>query len=142
MGRGEKLMSEKTLCIIKPDAVANNFVDQINEMIELKGLSILKSKKTDISPEIAKRFYAEHTEKPFFNELVNFITSGPAVVQILEGDSCILAYRSLMGATNPEEAEEGTIRKKFAESISKNAVHGSDSPESADREIEIMSALF
>lgn len=142
MDRGEKLMSEKTLCIIKPDAVANNFVDQINEMIELKGLSILKSKKTDISPEIAKRFYAEHTEKPFFNELVNFITSGPAVVQILEGDSCILAYRSLMGATNPEEAEEGTIRKKFAESISKNAVHGSDSPESADREIEIMSALF
>ena len=135
-------MSEKTLCIIKPDAVANNFVDQINEMIESKGLSILKSKKTDISPEIAKRFYAEHTEKPFFNELVNFITSGPAVVQILEGDSCILAYRSLMGATNPEEAEEGTIRKKFAESISKNAVHGSDSPESADREIEIMSALF
>ena len=135
-------MSEKTLCIIKPDAVANNFVDQINEMIESKGLSILKSKKTDISPEIAKQFYAEHSEKPFFNELVNFITSGPAVVQILEGDSCILAYRSLMGATNPEEAEEGTIRKKFAESISKNAVHGSDSPESADREIEIMSALF
>ncbi len=142
MDRGEQLMSEKTLCIIKPDAVANNFVDQINEMIESKGLSILKSKKTDISPEIAKRFYAEHKEKPFFNELVNFITSGPAVVQILEGDSCILAYRSLMGATNPEEAEEGTIRKKFAESISKNAVHGSDSPESADREIEIMSALF
>jgi len=142
MDRGEQLMSEKTLCIIKPDAVANNFVDQINEMIELKGLSILKSKKTDISPEIAKQFYAEHSEKPFFNELVNFITSGPAVVQILEGDSCILAYRSLMGATNPEEAEEGTIRKKFAESISKNAVHGSDSPESADREIEIMSALF
>tara|TARA_B100000161_G_scaffold219063_1_gene164194 strand:- start:192 stop:620 length:429 start_codon:yes stop_codon:yes gene_type:complete len=142
MDRGEQLMSEKTLCIIKPDAVANNFVDQINEMIESKGLSILKSKKTDISPEIAKQFYAEHSEKPFFNELVNFITSGPAVVQILEGDSCILNYRSLMGATNPEEAEEGTIRKKFAESISKNAVHGSDSPESADREIEIMSALF
>ena len=135
-------MAEKTLCIIKPDAVANNFVVQINEMIESKGLSILKSKKTDISPEIAKQFYAEHSEKPFFNELVNFITSGPAVVQILEGDSCILSYRSLMGATNPEEAEEGTIRKKFAESISKNAVHGSDSPESADREIEIMSALF
>ncbi|MDC3019259.1 nucleoside-diphosphate kinase [Gammaproteobacteria bacterium] len=135
-------MSEKTLCIIKPDAVENNFVDQINEMIESKGLSILKSKKTNISSEIAEQFYAEHSEKPFFNELVDFITSGPAVVQILEGDACITSYRSLMGATNPEEAEEGTIRKKFAESISKNAVHGSDSPESADREIEIMSALF
>ena len=135
-------MSEKTLCIIKPDAVENNFVDQINEMIESKGLSILKSKKTNISSEVAKKFYAEHSEKPFFNELVDFITSGPAVVQILEGDACITSYRSLMGATNPEEAEEGTIRKKFAESISKNAVHGSDSPESADREIEIMSALF
>ena len=135
-------MSEKTLCIIKPDAVENNFVDQINEMIEAKGLTILKSKKTNISSETAKQFYAEHSEKPFFNELVDFITSGPAVVQILEGDACITSYRSLMGATNPEEAEEGTIRKKFAESISKNAVHGSDSPESADREIEIMSALF
>ena len=135
-------MSEKTLCIIKPDAVENNFVDQINEMIESKGLTILKSKKTNISSKTAKQFYAEHSEKPFFNQLVDFITSGPAVVQILEGDACITSYRSLMGATNPEEAEEGTIRKKFAESISKNAVHGSDSPESADREIEIMSALF
>ena len=142
MDRGERLMSEKTLCIIKPDAVENNFVDQINEMIESNGLSILKSKKTNISSEIAKQFYAEHSEKSFFNELVNFITSGPAVIQILEGDSCIKNYRSLMGSTNPEEAEDGTIRKKFAESISKNAVHGSDSPESADREIEIMSALF
>ena len=135
-------MSEKTLCIIKPDAVENNFVDQINEMIESNGLNILKSKKTNISSEIAEQFYAEHSEKPFFNELVDFITSGPAVVQFLEGDACITSYRSLMGATNPEEAEERTIRKKFAESISKNAVHGSDSPESADREIEIMSALF
>tara|TARA_B100000900_G_scaffold392839_1_gene388722 strand:+ start:1318 stop:1725 length:408 start_codon:yes stop_codon:yes gene_type:complete len=135
-------MSEKTLCIIKPDAVANNFVDQINEMIESKGLAILKSKRTNISPEIAKQFYAEHSEKPFFEELVNFITSGPAVIQILEGDSCITNYRNLMGATNPADAEEGTIRKRFAESISKNAVHGSDSPKSADREIEIMSVLF
>ena len=142
MDRGERLMSEKTLCIIKPDAVANNFVDQINEMIQSNGLSILKSKKIDISPEIAKQFYEEHSEKPFFSDLVNFITSGPVVVQILEGDSCITNYRNLMGATNPKEAEEGTIRKKFAESISKNAVHGSDSPESAVREIEIMSALF
>ena len=135
-------MLEKTLCIIKPDAVENNFVDKINEMIQSKGLSILNSVKTNISPETAKQFYAEHSDKPFFEELVEFITSGPAVVQILEGDSCITNYRNLMGSTNPKEAEEGTIRKRFAESISKNAVHGSDSPESADREIEIMSALF
>jgi nucleoside-diphosphate kinase len=135
-------MLEKTLCIIKPDAVENNFVDKINEMIQSKGLSILNSVKTNISSETAKQFYAEHSDKPFFEELVEFITSGPAVVQILEGDSCIINYRNLMGSTNPKEAEDGTIRKRFAESISKNAVHGSDSPESADREIEIMSALF
>jgi nucleoside-diphosphate kinase len=135
-------MLEKTLCIIKPDAVKNNFVDKINEMIQSKGLSILKSVKTNISSETAKQFYAEHSDKPFFEELVEFITSGPAVVQILEGDSCITNYRNLMGSTNPVEAQDGTIRKRFAESISKNAVHGSDSPESADREIEIMSALF
>ena len=135
-------MLEKTLCIIKPDAVKNNFVDKINEMIQSKGLSILKSIKTDISSETAKQFYAEHSDKPFFEELVEFITSGPAVVQILEGYSCITNYRNLMGSTNTKEAQDGTIRKRFAESISKNAVHGSDSPESADREIEIMSALF
>ena len=128
-------MSEKTLCIIKPDAVENNFVDQINEMIKSKGLSILKSKKTNISSEIAKQFYAEHSEKPFFNELVDFITSGPAVVQILEGNSCITSYRTLMGATNPEEAEEGTIRKDFASNVQENAVHGSDSNENAQKEI-------
>ena len=128
-------MSEKTLCIIKPDAVENNFVDQINEMIESKGLSILKSKKTNISSEIAKQFYAEHSEKPFFNELVDFITSGPAVIQILEGDSCISSYRSLMGATNPKDAKDGTIRKKYGISIDKNSVHGSDSIENAKIEI-------
>ena len=133
-------MSEKTLCIIKPDAVENNFVDQINEMIKSKGLSILKSKKTNISSEVAKQFYAEHSEKPFFNELVDFITSGPAVVQILEGDSCITSYRSLMGATNPEDAEEGTIRKEFAESIEANSVHGSDSIENAQKEISFFFA--
>tara|TARA_B100001121_G_C18524535_1_gene542931 strand:+ start:363 stop:791 length:429 start_codon:yes stop_codon:yes gene_type:complete len=142
MDRGEGLMSEKTLCIIKPDAVENNFVDEINMMIKSQGLSILKSVNINISSEIAERFYAEHAQKPFFKELVNFITSGPSVVQILEGDSCIEKYRNLMGTTNPEEAKEGTIRKRFAESISKNAVHGSDSLESALREIEIMSPLF
>lgn len=135
-------MTEKTLCIIKPDAVENDHVEKINEMISMENINIMNSVKVDISKEIAEQFYAEHSEKPFFSELVNFITSGPAIVQILEGESCISRYRSLMGATNPEEADTGTIRKSFAESISKNAVHGSDSSESAKREIEIMSILF
>jgi len=135
-------MNEKTLCIIKPDAVANNYVEEINEMISSKDLIILNSVKTKISKEIALNFYAEHSKKPFFNDLVDFITSGPAIVQILQGESCISNYRDLMGATNPAEAKEGTIRKKYAESTSKNAVHGSDSKDSAEREIEIMSSLF
>ena len=135
-------MNEKTLCIIKPDAVANNHVEEINEMITSKDLNILNSVKTNISKEIAENFYAEHSKKPFFNDLVDFITSGPAIVQILQGESCISNYRDLMGATNPAEAKEGTIRKKYAESTSKNAVHGSDSKDSAEREIEIMSSLF
>ena len=135
-------MNEKTLCIIKPDAVANNYVEEIYEMISSKDLIILNSVKTNISKEIAENFYAEHSKKPFFNDLVDFITSGPAIVQILQGESCISNYRDLMGATNPAEAKEGTIRKKYAESTSKNAVHGSDSKDSAEREIEIMSSLF
>ena len=135
-------MNEKTLCIIKPDAVANNYVEEINEMINSKDLIILNSVKTNISKEIAENFYAEHSKKPFFNDLVDFITSGPAIIQILQGESCISNYRDLMGATNPAEAKEGTIRKKYAESTSKNAVHGSDSKDSAEREIEIMSSLF
>ena len=135
-------MNEKTLCIIKPDAVANNYVEEINEMISSKHLIILNSVKTKISKEIAVNFYAEHSKKPFFNDLVDFITSGPAIVQILQGESCISNYRDLMGATNPAKAKEGTIRKKYAESTSKNAVHGSDSKDSAEREIEIMSSLF
>ena len=135
-------MNEKTLCIIKPDAVANNYVEEINEMISSKDLTNLNSVKTNISKEIAENFYAEHSKKPFFNDLVDFITSGPAIVQILQGESCISNYRDLMGATNPAEAKEGTIRKKYAESTSKNAVHGSDSKDSAEREIEIMSSLF
>ena len=135
-------MNEKTLCIIKPDAVANNYVEEINEMISSNDLIILNSVKTKISKEIAVNFYAEHSKKPFFNDLVDFITSGPAIVQILQGESCISNYRDLMGATNPAEAKEGTIRKKYAESTSKNAVHGSDSKDSAEREIEIMSSLF
>ena len=128
-------MNEKTLCIIKPDAVANNYVEEINEMISSKDLIILNSVKTNISKEIAENFYAEHSKKPFFNDLVDFITSGPAIVQILQGESCISNYRDLMGATNPAEAKEGTIRKKYGISVEENSVHGSDSLENAKIEI-------
>ena len=133
---------ETTLCIIKPDAVKNGFEDKINEKIVSSGLKIIQSKKTLLTEEIASDFYKEHAHKPFFNELVEFITSGEVVVQILEGEDAIKSYRSIMGSTNPEEAQEGTLRKLFAESLSKNAVHGSDSPESAAREIDIMNKIF
>ena len=128
-------MSEKTLCIIKPDAVQNNFVEEINKMIKQKDISILKSVRTNITSEIARKFYAEHSEKPFFNELVDFITSGPSVVQVLQGEACISNYRDLMGATNPKDADDGTIRKEFALSLEANSVHGSDSLENAKTEI-------
>ena len=133
---------ETTLCIIKPDAVKNGFEDKINEKIVSSGLKIIQSKKTLLTEEIASDFYKEHAQKPFFNELVEFIVSGEVVVQILEGEDAIKSYRSLMGSTNPEDAQEGTLRKLFAESLSKNAVHGSDSPESAAREIDIMNKIF
>ena len=133
---------ETTLCIIKPDAVKNGFEDKINEKIVSSGLKIIQSKKTILTEEIASDFYKEHAQKPFFTDLVEFIISGEVVVQILEGEDAIKSYRSLMGSTNPEEAQEGTLRKLFAESLSKNAVHGSDSPESAAREIDIMNKIF
>ena len=133
---------ETTLCIIKPDAVKNGFEDKINEKIVSSGLKIIQSKKTILTEEIASDFYKEHAQKPFFTELVEFIISGEVVVQILEGEDAIKSYRSLMGSTNPEEAQDGTLRKLFAESLSKNAVHGSDSPESAAREIDIMNKIF
>ncbi len=133
---------EQTLCIIKPDAVKNSFVNKINSIIEDNKLIILKSKKIKISKEIAENFYFEHKEKPFFSELVDFMTSDYSVVQILQGENAVANYRKLMGATNPDEATEGTLREKFAESLSKNAVHGSDSLESAQREIDIMSKIF
>ena len=133
---------EETLCIIKPDAVKNSFVNKINSIIEDNKLIILKSKKIKISKEIAENFYFEHKEKPFFSELVDFMTSDYSVVQILQGENAVANYRKLMGATNPDEATQGTLREKFAESLSKNAVHGSDSLESAQREIDIMSKIF
>ena len=133
---------ETTLCIIKPDAVKNGFEDQINKKITSSGLEILKSKKISLTEEIAMNFYNEHSSKPFYNELVEFITSGEVIVQVLQGENAIKSYRTLMGSTNPEEAEEGTLRKLFAESLSRNAVHGSDSQESAMREIAIMEDIF
>ena len=111
-------------------------------MIIENGLQILKSKKTKISAEIAEEFYSEHSEKPFFTELVEFMTSDYSVVQVLQGYNAVINYRNLMGATNPNEADEGTLRAKFAESLSKNAVHGSDSLDSAQREIDIMLKIF
>ena len=126
---------EKTLSIIKPDAVAKNVIGKIQQRFEDAGLKIVASKMVHLSADKAKGFYAEHDGKPFFNALIEFMTSGPVVVQVLEGEDAILLNRKLMGNTNPKEAADGTIRADFAESIDANAVHGSDSPSSAEREI-------
>jgi len=126
---------ERTLSIIKPDAVAKNVIGKIYSRFESNGLQIIASKMQQLSQEKAEGFYAEHKERPFFADLVAFMTSGPVVVQALEGENAIAVHRDLMGATNPKEAAEGTIRADFAESIDANAVHGSDAPESAAREI-------
>ena len=126
---------EQTLSIIKPDAVAKNVTCQINSRFEAAGLQIVAQKMLRLSDELAGGFYAEHKERPFYPDLVAFMTSGPVVVQVLEGEGAILKNRELMGATNPAEADAGTIRADFAKSIDANAVHGSDSPASAAREI-------
>ncbi len=126
---------ERTLSIIKPDAVAKNVTGQINSRFEAAGLQIVAQKMLRLSDELAGGFYAEHKERPFYPDLVAFMTSGPVVVQVLEGEGAILKNRGLMGATNPAEADAGTIRADFAKSIDANAVHGSDSPASAAREI-------
>lgn len=126
---------ERTLSILKPDAVARNVTGKINSRFEENGLRIIAQKRIQLSQSEAEGFYAEHKERPFFGDLCRFMTSGPVVVQVLEGKDAILKNRTLMGATNPAEAEEGTIRRDFAESIDANAVHGSDSSESARREI-------
>ena len=126
---------EQTLSIIKPDAVAKNVTGQINARFEAAGLQIVAQKMLRLSDEVAGGFYAEHKERPFYPDLVSFMTSGPVVVQVLEGEGAILKNRELMGATNPAEADAGTIRADFANSIDANAVHGSDSPASAAREI-------
>lgn len=126
---------ERTLSIIKPDAVGKNVVGQIIGRFEKAGLSVIAAKMVQLSQSDAEGFYAEHSARPFFKDLVSFMTSGPVVVQVLEGEGAVLKNRELMGATNPKEAEAGTIRADFAESIDANAVHGSDSTTSAAREV-------
>jgi len=126
---------ERTFSIVKPDAVAKNVIGKIYSRFEEAGLKIVASKMMHLSQEKAEGFYAEHKERPFFADLVAFMTSGPVMVQVLEGENAVLLNRDLMGATNPKEADEGTIRRDFADSIDANAVHGSDALASAEREI-------
>ena len=126
---------ERTLSIIKPDAVGKNVVGQIESRFESAGLKIVAMKMIQLNDELAGGFYAEHKGRPFYDDLVGFMTSGPVVVQVLEGKDAVVKNRELMGATNPKEADAGTIRADFAESIDANAVHGSDSLESASREV-------
>ena len=127
---------EQTLSIIKPDAVAKNVIGEIYTRFEKADLKIVKAMMVHLSKEEAEGFYAVHKERPFFNDLVAFMISGPVMIQALEGDNAVLKNRELMGATNPQEADAGTIRADFAESIEANAVHGSDSLENAKIEIE------
>ena len=127
---------ERTFSIIKPDATKRNLTGAINAVIEKSGLRIVAQKRIQLSEGQAEGFYAVHKERPFFRDLVNFMISGPVVVQVLEADNAVAKYRDVMGATNPANAAEGTIRKQFAESIEANSVHGSDSLENAAREIE------
>ncbi|CAM3347018.1 nucleoside-diphosphate kinase [Halomonas lysinitropha] len=129
------MANQRTLSIIKPDAVAKNAIGEITARFEKAGLQVVAAKMLKLDDDKAGGFYAEHKERPFFKDLVGFMTSGPVVVQVLEGDDAVAKNRDLMGATNPKEAAPGTIRADFAETIDANAVHGSDSPESAEREI-------
>ena len=126
---------QKTFSIIKPDAVRRNLIGHINQIIESSNLNILASKKMYLTKNQAEIFYEVHKERPFFSSLVGYMTSGPVQVQVLEGENAVATYRKIMGATNPAEAEEGTIRKLYAESIEANSVHGSDSEENANIEI-------
>ena len=126
---------ERTFSIIKPDATARNLTGAINAMIEGAGLRIIAQRRARITREQAETFYAVHRERPFFRELVEFMTSGPVVVQVLEGENAIARYREIMGATDPAKAAAGTIRKIHAKSVGENSVHGSDAPETAQQEI-------
>ena len=126
---------ERTLSIIKPDGVEKNVIGEIYKRFEDSGLTIIEAKMLHLTREQAEGFYAVHKERPFFNDLVDYMISGPVMVQVLEGENAIVRNRELMGATNPAEADEGTIRKDFATSIEKNTVHGSDGPDTAKEEI-------
>ncbi len=128
--------TERTLSIIKPDAVANNHIGDILQRFEKAGLKIEAAKMLHLTEEAAQNFYKEHQDRPFFKALIDFMTSGPVFISVLQGVSSVSIHRDLMGATNPKEAEKGTIRADFATSIDENAVHGSDSIESATREIQ------
>ena len=127
---------EQTLSIIKPDAVERNLQDQIKQEFINKGFEIIKEKKIHISKEEAEKFYKVHETKPFYNDLCTYLSSGPIVVMILQRENAVTENRKLMGATNPVDAEEGTLRKKYGVSIDKNSVHGSDSPENAKLELD------
>jgi nucleoside-diphosphate kinase len=131
---------ERTLSIIKPDAVSKNVIGKIIDRFESNGLRVVAMKRLHLSTADAGEFYAIHAQRPFFNELVEFMTSGPVVVMVLEGENAVLKNRELMGATDPKEAKVGTIRADFAKSIDANAVHGSDSLENAKKEIEFFFA--
>ena len=126
---------ERTLSIIKPDAVAKNQIGEVNRRFEQAGLRIVAAKMLHLTRRQAESFYGIHRERPFFNDLVSFMSSGPVMVQVLEGDNAIAKNREIMGATNPKEATPGTIRADLAESIDRNAVHGSDGPDTAQQEI-------
>ena len=132
---------ERTLSIIKPDATKRSITGKINNLIEEAGLRITAQKRILLTEKDAKEFYAVHADKPFFEDLVNFMVSGPVVVQVLEGKDAISLYRNVMGSTNPKNADEGTIRAKYAESIEANSVHGSDSEENASKEINFFFKL-
>ncbi len=127
---------ERTFSIIKPDAVAKNVIGEIVSRFEKNGLRVIAMKMLHLTREQAQGFYAVHKERPFYNDLVEFMTSGPVVVQVLEGENAVKKNRELMGATNPAEAAPGTIRADFARTVDENAVHGSDAPETAAQEIE------
>lgn len=129
------MATERTLSIIKPDATKRNLIGAVNKMIEEAGLRIVAMKRLHLTQAQAAAFYAVHKERAFFGDLCSFMVSGPVVVQVLEGDNAVAKYRQVMGATNPANAEEGTIRKAYAESIEANTVHGSDSAENAANEI-------
>lgn len=126
---------QRTLSIIKPDAVAKNIIGEINRRFEQNGLKIVAAKMMKLTKDQAEKFYAIHSERPFFGGLVGFISSGPVLVQVLEGENAIVQNRTIMGATNPKDAAPGTIRADFADSIDENSVHGSDAPETAAWEI-------